>query len=69
MDMDRLNAGDLPVGFGLELAQNGDALRRFGQLSDTARADVLRRARAAGSADEMRAIVASIISQEADLNP
>lgn len=69
MDMDRMNAHDLPVGFGIELAQNRDALRRFGQLSDTARADLIRRARSAGSSDEMRAIVASIITQAADLNP
>lgn len=69
MDMNRLNAGDLPVGFGIELAQNREALRQFGQLSETARADILRRAHSAGSDDEIRAIVASIITQAADLNP
>ncbi len=69
MDLNRMNSGDLPVGFGLALAQDPDALQKFASLGDVARADVLRRAHAAGSKEEMRALVASMISGDWELNP
>ena len=51
---------EMPVGFGMALAQNEAAMIRFGQLSDRQKKNLLNRAQCTGSNEEMYALVASL---------
>lgn len=52
-----MERNDLPIGFSFTLAQNPDAMMNFSRLSDPQRAEILERARAASSREEMRSLV------------
>ena len=49
--------GDLPLGFGMALAQNEKAMERFGRLSDPERDALLEEAHQVRSKRDMQALV------------
>ena len=51
---------DLPLGLGMALAQNQDAMERFARLSDAEKQAVVAGAHAVRSKSEMRAYVAHL---------
>ncbi len=55
--MSILNNNEIPIGFGMALAQDLDALKAFSALSDAERGDLLSRARNAKSKAEMQKLV------------
>jgi len=54
------SAQDLPIGFSMALAQNGPAMTAFAGMEQTAREEIIARARQARSRADMRQIVSSI---------
>ena len=52
---------DLPLGFGMALAQNEAAMHRFERLTEEERQAILRRAHSVGSKEEMRQLVDSLV--------
>lgn len=50
----------VPIGFGMELAQNEEAMARYAGLSQQQKQAVLNQAHRARSEEEMRQIVSSI---------
>ena len=52
---------DLPLGFGMALAQNTAALQRFGALSRAEQREIINRAEAVRSKQEMDALVAQLV--------
>ncbi len=48
---------NLPVGFGMALAQNAPALRSFAAMSESEQQDVLERVKTVRSKNEMRQLV------------
>lgn len=50
----------VPIGFGMELAQNEMAMRRYAILTKEEKHAILKRAHSARSEQEMRSIVMSI---------
>lgn len=51
-----MKVNDLPMGFGMALAQNEPAMKKFESLSEE-KQDVIRRAHNVASKNEMRALV------------
>lgn len=54
------NSRDLPLGFAMSLAQNTDAMIRFGEMSEEQRESALNMAKSARSGREMKNIVNQI---------
>ena len=52
--------GTLPLGFGMALAQNERALRRFGALTETEKTALMAQVRSVQSKTEMRQLVAEL---------
>ena len=52
---------DMPVGLMMTLAENEQAMRRFADLLDQERSQMVSQARQAASRDEMQALVQSLI--------
>lgn len=52
----------MPIGFSMALAQNEDALKKFGTMSEPERNAVLNRAHNARSEQEMTQIASGIVS-------
>ena len=50
----------LPLGFGMALSQNEEALRRFSALSSSEREAIMAKAKRVSSKEEMQALVDSI---------
>jgi hypothetical protein len=50
----------LPIGFGMALAMNLDAMNHFSNLSESEKEEILNRARDAKSKDEMQHIVSEL---------
>lgn len=50
----------LPIGFGMALAMNLDAMNHFSNLSESEKEEILNRARDAKSRDEMQRIVSEL---------
>lgn len=50
-------SSELPLGFGMALAQNEAAMNRFESLNETEKQDILRQARNVHSKAEMRQLV------------
>ncbi|MCI2057245.1 MAG: hypothetical protein LKJ86_08890 [Oscillibacter sp.] len=48
---------ELPLGFGMALAQYPDAMKKFTALSETEQSEILQRVHAVSSKDEMRSLV------------
>lgn len=57
-----MDINELPLGFGMMLAKNEQALIRFGNMPEESRRALLAKAGNADSKDEMQAIVDSICS-------
>ena len=72
--MDGLTAGsggtkafplnELPIGFGMALAMNEQAMQGYAALTETEKEHLILRCRDAGSKEEMERIVASLVSGE-----
>ena len=52
-----MDKNELPLGFGFALAQNPDAMKRFSNLPENLQSDILQRARAVTSEQEMQSLV------------
>ena len=48
---------ELPAGFGMELAKNESAMKRFEKMSEDEKARVIEHARAVGSKREMQILI------------
>lgn len=48
---------EMPIGFGMELSMNADAMRAFSGMPETDRQEVLKKARSARTREEMTEIV------------
>ena len=55
-----MNQDDLPLGFSFALAQNPNAMKAFSNLSPTKQTEVLQKARAVSSKDEMQSLVSGL---------
>ena len=58
-----MNSAEVPVGFGMALAQNEEAMNAFAMMTKEEKQAIWRRARHAGSEREMQQIVSSIASK------
>jgi len=58
-----MNRNDLPLGFSFALAQNPDAMMKFAALSKDRQAEILQRAHAVTSKDEMQSLISRLDSQ------
>lgn len=50
----------IPIGFGLELAQNGTAMSKYAALNEEEQRDILEQAHNVSSREEMRRLVSEI---------
>ena len=55
---------ELPVGFGMALAMNEQAMQGYAALTETEKEHLILRCRDAGSKEEMERIVASLVPGE-----
>ena len=55
-----MNLRDLPLGFGMALAQNESAMKRFEGMPESEKQSIIQRAKCASSRREMQAIVDGI---------
>ena len=53
---------ELPLGFGMALAQNDAAMRQFESMADAEKQAILQQARGVNSKREMQQLVAGIVS-------
>ncbi|HHT53862.1 MAG TPA: YdeI/OmpD-associated family protein [Clostridiales bacterium] len=60
--MNNKTADELPLGFGMALAMNPDAMKAFSSLPELGQKQYLERARAVKSKNEMEALVQSLAS-------
>ncbi len=56
----RMNNGEVPLGLGMALARNMDAMSYFASLNPDGQREVIRRARDVHSKEEMRQFVDSL---------
>lgn len=54
---------ELPLGFGFALAQNPDAMKRFANLTQAQKSQILQKAHHASSKAEMQSLVNSLSAQ------
>ena len=52
-----MDKNDLPLGFGFALAQNPDAMKRFSDLPESKRSEIVQRARSVSSKAQMQSLV------------
>ena len=52
-----IDINELPAGFGMELAKNENAMKRFEKMSETEKAKVVEHARSVGSQREMQILI------------
>lgn len=57
-----MNNSELPLGFGLALAQNTEAMEKFATLSDNQKQEIVNGTHAITSKSEMREYVSKILS-------
>lgn len=57
-----MNNSELPLGFGLALAQNTEAMEKFATLSDSQKQEIINGTHAITSKSEMREYVSKILS-------
>lgn len=55
-----MNKNDLPLGFGMALAQNESAMKQFESLSEAQKADIVNRSHNVNSKQEMHSLVNSL---------
>lgn len=58
--MSILNDDQIPVGLGMALAQDLDAMKAFSGLNESAKQQVIERSRQVSSKDEMKGIVSDL---------
>lgn len=58
-----MEQNELPLGFGFALALNPDAMKHFSSLPKSRQAEILQKAHAASSKDEMQSLVNGLASQ------
>ena len=58
-----MEKNDLPLGFSYALARNPEAMRNFSLLPESRKSEILQRAHAVSSKEEMRAIVDDLSAQ------
>ena len=58
------HSGELPLGLGLALAQNPEAMKRFSSLSEPARSELLRKSHGVSSKKEMQALVQALTAPD-----
>ena len=58
--MDSMTHPALPIGFGFALAQNPEAMQAFTWLPEASQAEIVQRARAVSSKQEMQTLVDSL---------
>lgn len=63
------NYNDVPLGLGMALARNMSAMERFSFMSDAQRKDILEKASAVNSRNEMTQLVDSIASGDFGKQP
>ena len=61
--MTDLTDGGVPLGFGMTLAQNTEALEAFARLPERRRRDIIAGAGAVSSKEEMRSYVDGILNE------
>ncbi len=66
MKYDLVNGPDVPLGFGMALAQNPDAMDVFSALTEPQRRQVLDKSRRIRSKAEMRSYVDSLVGLDPD---
>ena len=59
-----VSLNELPVGFGMALAMNEQAMQGYAALTETEKEHLILRCRDAGSKEEMERIVASLVPGE-----
>lgn len=59
-----MDRNDLPLGFSFALAQNPAAMKKFSNLSASGQAEILQRAHAVSSKDEMQSLVNELSAGE-----
>ena len=59
-----MERNNMPVGFGMELSQNTEAMRAFSALTETQQQAVLQRTRYVHSRSEMRQLVEQLAEQK-----
>lgn len=57
-----MNNSELPLGFGLALAQNTEAMEKFSNLSEAQKQEIINGTHAITSKSEMREYVSKILS-------
>ena len=60
-----MDLGEVPVGFGMALAQNETAVNAYAMMTKEQKQAILSRARSAHSEQEMHRIVAEIAAEQA----
>lgn len=55
---------DLPMGFGMALAQNKAAMKQFDSLSEVQKQAIIQRTHSVSSKQEMRQLVASLCNRD-----
>lgn len=55
-----MNKTDLPLGFGMALAQNEVAMKQFESLSEAQKADIINKSHNVNSKQEMQSLVNSL---------
>jgi len=61
--MSQLKRGDVPLGFGMALAQAPSALAAFGRLNEKRQSEILKKAGTVQSKEEMAGLVRSIVNE------
>lgn len=58
-----MDKGEIPLGFGLALVQDPDAMQKFSKLPEERRRELLRQAHAVSSKREMQALIIGLSAQ------
>ena len=58
-----MDKNELPLGFGFALAQNPDAMKIFASLSRSEQSELLQKAHAVSSKEEMQSLVNNLAAQ------
>ncbi|MDR1101275.1 MAG: YdeI/OmpD-associated family protein [Clostridiales bacterium] len=57
------NEPDIPLGLGMELAQNPKAMENFGKMSAERRADIINRVQNAKTGEDAKTNISQVISE------
>ena len=62
-EVNKMDRNDLPLGFSFALAQNPEAMQKFALLPEREKSEILQRANAVSSKEEMQALVDGLSAQ------